>query len=160
MEFVSLDLLFLCIMFCRSLFVLLFFLFWPLCCLSFDLRIMITPLVSSNSSVIIIYRLNQMLNTYSNNSSWCSFSKSISRMTEQQWLTNARNTSLSYILFSVTSEIIFIIKHQDYVEFVCCVGAVVVVIVLDLQLPIQSVPITTDVVSSNLHQGEVYNIMW
>ena len=27
-------------------------------------------------------------------------------------------------------------------------------------LPIQSVPITTDVVSSNLEQGEVYNIMW
>jgi len=34
-----------------SLFVLLFFFFWPLCCLSvFDLRILITPLVSSNSS--------------------------------------------------------------------------------------------------------------
>jgi hypothetical protein len=33
--------------FCRSLFVL----FWPLCCLFFfDLRILITPLVSSNSS--------------------------------------------------------------------------------------------------------------
>jgi hypothetical protein len=31
-EFVSFDLLFLCVMFCRSLFVLLFFLFWPLCC--------------------------------------------------------------------------------------------------------------------------------
>jgi hypothetical protein len=30
---------------------------------------------------------------------------------------------------------------------------------LDLQLPIQSVPITTDVVSSNLDQGEVCNIM-
>jgi hypothetical protein len=29
---------------------------------------------------------------------------------------------------------------------------------LDLQLPSQSVPITTDVVSSNLDQGEVYNI--
>ena len=28
------------------------------------------------------------------------------------------------------------------------------------QLPMQSVPITTDVVSSNLDQGEVYNIMW
>ena len=28
-----------------------------------------------------------------------------------------------------------------------------------LQLPMQSVPITTDVVSSNLEQGEVYNIM-
>jgi hypothetical protein len=31
---------------------------------------------------------------------------------------------------------------------------------LDLQLPMQSVPITTDAVSSNLDQGEVYNIMW
>ena len=31
---------------------------------------------------------------------------------------------------------------------------------VDLQLPMQSVPITTDVVSSNLNQGEVYNIMW
>jgi len=29
---------------------------------------------------------------------------------------------------------------------------------LDLQLYMQSVPITTDVVSSNLDQGEVYNI--
>jgi hypothetical protein len=36
----------------------------------------------------------------------------------------------------------------------------VVVWLLDLQLPMQSVPITTDVVSSNLDQGEVYNIMW
>ena len=36
--------------FCRSLVVLLFFLFWPLCCLIiFDLWILITPLVSSNS---------------------------------------------------------------------------------------------------------------
>jgi hypothetical protein len=41
-------------------------------------------------------------------------------------------------------------------------GAVVAMIVqwLDLQLPMQSVHITTDVVSSNLNQGEVYNIMW
>ena len=30
---------------------------------------------------------------------------------------------------------------------------------LDLQLPMQSVPITNDVVSLNLNQGEVYNIM-
>ena len=38
--------------FCRSLFVLLYF--WPLCCLSFfDLRILITLLVSSNSSPLI-----------------------------------------------------------------------------------------------------------
>jgi hypothetical protein len=37
-------------MFCRSLFVLLYFFFWPLYCLFFfDIRIMIAPLVSSNS---------------------------------------------------------------------------------------------------------------
>jgi hypothetical protein len=30
---------------------------------------------------------------------------------------------------------------------------------MDLQLPMQSVPITTDVVSSNLDQRNVYNIM-
>jgi hypothetical protein len=38
-------------------------------------------------------------------------------------------------------------------------GGAVIVWKLDLQLPMQSVPITTDVVSSNLNQGEVYNIM-
>ena len=40
-------------------------------------------------------------------------------------------------------------------------GAVVVVIVwlLNLQLPMQSVSITIDVVSSNLDQGEEYSIM-
>jgi hypothetical protein len=38
-------------MFCRSLFVLLYFFFWPLCCLFFfDIRILIAPLVSSNSA--------------------------------------------------------------------------------------------------------------
>jgi hypothetical protein len=30
---------------------------------------------------------------------------------------------------------------------------------MDLKLPMQSVPITTDIVSSNLDQGEVYNII-
>jgi len=35
----------------------------------------------------------------------------------------------------------------------------VIVWYLDLQLHMQSVPIITDVVSSNLDQGEVYNIM-
>ena len=40
------------------------------------------------------------------------------------------------------------------------IGAVVVVIVcqLDLQQPVQSVPITTNVESSNLARGEVYSI--
>ena len=44
-------LLFSCIcMFCTSLFVLLYFFFWPLFCLSFYLWLLITPLVSSNFS--------------------------------------------------------------------------------------------------------------
>jgi hypothetical protein len=37
-------------MFCRSFFVLLYFFCWPLCCLFFNKRILITLLVSSNSS--------------------------------------------------------------------------------------------------------------
>ena len=39
-------------MFCRSLFVFLYFFLWPSCCLFFfDLRILIIPLLSSNSFV-------------------------------------------------------------------------------------------------------------
>ena len=39
------------VMFCRSLFVLLYFFFWPLCCLFFfDIRILITLLVSLKST--------------------------------------------------------------------------------------------------------------
>jgi hypothetical protein len=34
-----------CVMLSTPLFVLLCFFFWPLCCLSFDLRILITPLI-------------------------------------------------------------------------------------------------------------------
>ena len=42
-------------MFCWSLFVLLYFFFWTLCCLFFfDIRILITPLVSSNSSYLYL----------------------------------------------------------------------------------------------------------
>jgi len=49
--FVLLDLWFYVQCFGRSLFVLLFYFFCPLCCLSFfDLRILITPMVSTNSS--------------------------------------------------------------------------------------------------------------
>ena len=36
----------------------------------------------------------------------------------------------------------------------------VIVWLLDLQLPMQSVPITTDAVDSTAAQGKVYNIMW
>jgi len=36
-----------CVVFCRSLFILLFFFIWSLYCMSFDLQLLITPLVSS-----------------------------------------------------------------------------------------------------------------
>jgi hypothetical protein len=42
-------------MICKSLFVLLSFLFWQLCCLFFDLCIMITPLVSSSPSYMSLH---------------------------------------------------------------------------------------------------------
>jgi len=38
------------------------------------------------------------------------------------------------------------------------IGAVMVIWQLDLQLPMQSVPITIDIASSNLAHGEVYSI--
>jgi len=47
-----------------------------------------------------------------------------------------------------------------YLSFQARAVIAVIVWLLDLQLPVQSEPITTDVVSSNLDQGEVYNIMW
>ena len=47
----------LCAVLCRSLFVLLSFFFWPLCCLSFYLRILITPLVSLPSSYYILIKV-------------------------------------------------------------------------------------------------------
>jgi hypothetical protein len=46
--------------FCRSLFVLLYFFFWSLYCLFFDIRILITPLVSSNSSYKTLHRKLKM----------------------------------------------------------------------------------------------------
>jgi hypothetical protein len=49
-------------MFCRSLFVLLLFFFWSLCCLFFfDLRILIIPLVSSNSSYNCVSKADTLL---------------------------------------------------------------------------------------------------
>jgi len=47
-------------LFCRSLFVLLSFFSWSLCCLSFDdLQLLITSLLSSNSSYYCNYSFRQ-----------------------------------------------------------------------------------------------------
>jgi hypothetical protein len=50
-----------CVMFCRSLFVLLTFFFWPLYCMSFfDLQYLITPLVTPNISFCRLLSLSFM----------------------------------------------------------------------------------------------------
>ena len=41
-------------MFCKSLFVLLYFYFLPFCCLFFDIWILITSLISSNASYFLL----------------------------------------------------------------------------------------------------------
>jgi hypothetical protein len=47
-----------CVIFCRSLFVLLSFFIWPLYCISFfDIQILITPLVYSNFSRQVVHFL-------------------------------------------------------------------------------------------------------
>jgi hypothetical protein len=47
---------------------------------------------------------------------------------------------------------------KQFTSLVHCVVIAVIIWQLDLQLLMQSVPITTDVVSSNRVQGEVYNM--
>ena len=55
-----------------------------------------------------------------------------------------------------------IVKSMQYFQNVilCFVNIYTIILYLsvDLQLPMQLVPIITDVVSSNLDQGELYNI--
>jgi hypothetical protein len=53
-------------MFCRSLFVFLYFFFWPLYCLFFcDIRILITSLISSNSSYYTAHSMVYLGNDFS-----------------------------------------------------------------------------------------------
>ena len=54
----QLQYLYFCVVFCRSLFALLSFFIWSLCCLSFfDLRLLITHLVSSNFSYYAVMQV-------------------------------------------------------------------------------------------------------
>ena len=55
---------------------------------------------------------------------------------------------------------IYFLSISIKIIFLICSGTSVVVIVwqLELQLPVQSMPITTNVVSSNPSYGEVYSI--
>jgi hypothetical protein len=74
--------------------------------------------------------------------------------------TEAFNLSIAAIHHCLIWSYIYIKIFNAYI--VSNIGWTVVAMIvlqLDLQLPMQSVPITTDVVISNLDQGEVYNIM-
>ena len=48
----------LCVCFRRSLFVLLYFFFWPLCCLFFDIRILITSLCYLQALLDVIFTVD------------------------------------------------------------------------------------------------------
>ena len=71
-------------MFCKSLFVLLYFFLWPLCCLFFfDILILIIPLVSSNSSSYIWFRspLSSLCHSNSEAQSYISYIVAVSYVT-------------------------------------------------------------------------------
>ena len=56
----------------------------------------------------------------------------------------------------------FLVQWQNTLQILLDATYIVMAVIvwyLDLQLPMQSVPITTDVVGSALAQSEVYNIM-
>jgi hypothetical protein len=65
----------------------------------------------------------------------------------------------SNIIFIISSFFLSEYKFPFICPLQCDAVAVVIVWWLDLQLTMQSMPITTDVVGSNLDQGEVYNSM-
>jgi hypothetical protein len=69
---------------------------------------------------------------------------------------------ISCVTYSQVRYFYFWLLVAVEVKYTTTDGTVVAVIVwqLDLQLRMQSVPIITDVVSSNPAQGKVYNIMW
>jgi len=75
----------------------------------------------------------------------------------QPWILTANNITQYMVIGNKKQDIVTIIENSyNQIQL----GAVVAVIIwwLDLQLPMQSVPITTDV-GSTPTQGEVYNIM-
>ena len=83
-------------MFCRLLFVLLFIFFWPLCCLFFfDIRILINPLVSSNSSSGCIH-FEIIIMPHTKMISECSSIRSYRNMDEVWWRNWISLVVLSY----------------------------------------------------------------
>ena len=86
---------------------------------------------------------------------------------QEEWSHLALQTTTDYC-YLIDAHLSVILLHKCTgiinaisVFFLSDRGAVVAVILwqLNLQVPMQSVPITTEVASPNLDQGEVFNIM-
>ena len=101
-------------MLCRSLFVLLNFFFWPLCCLFFfDIRILIASLVSSNSyfhfRVIEALRRNDV--TQRTIFEWKIFSRIFSRFSFEAIVQFYQEKHVIFI------EILFVLEQLAQSEF-------------------------------------------
>jgi len=66
--------------------------------------------------------------------------------------------SYKYVQIHVCYYEIYTLKSFGSKLFTIVTMITIIYLFLDLQLPMQSVLTTTDIVSSNLDQGEVYNI--
>jgi hypothetical protein len=82
------------------------------------------------------------------------------RPVESHWQTISHNVVNHENLLYISVGQYCLWNHTLYCINFRCHRVAVIVWLLDLQLPMHSVYITTDVVNSNLDQGEVYNIMW
>ena len=94
-----------CVMFCRSLFVLLSVFFWPLYCLSFlDIRLQITTLVSSNFLAklgVSYFFLVSSTNKSNNNHLAVMWIRNIAVM----WIRNIAELSFPTVIFGVYNKI-------------------------------------------------------
>ena len=107
-----------CVVFCRSLFVILFFFVWPLYFLSFfDLQLLITPLVSSNFLLISQVYCNRLLEKLENTKGVIRSHNGKDRLTteiekDKRTNTDGQNTiQLTKIYFNL----LYVISHKDNV---------------------------------------------
>ena len=96
----------LCGMFCRSLFVPLSVLFWPFRCLSlFDLRILITLLVSWNSSYEFLCRIKYV---------WCHVGWYLLSYKYCIWLNNKSSSIIMILLYSAFNTWTFLKDKREF----------------------------------------------
>ena len=102
-------------MFCRSLFVLLYFFFWPLCCLFFfDIQILITTLVSSNSSCRspTIFEQNQKKLNHSLHQTYTSSFMWLNRYSARTTISLLTVSHYFILFFLLKSQKIYLVRQQ------------------------------------------------